>query len=595
MPYAPGIQNISGELLAQGMRERSQGVAGGLVNWIKGYEQNQSLKNQSMATFSGLMNSDPEFKQHVSDIASGNVNVPQPLKKAIGNLEKGELDVYDASLVGNYAQIYQTGKARRDEQQRSKLQQAAVMADVLGKMPDIDYGVQQGYISPELANSLKQMLGTSGVTAAPSAARTTPSAAAAPAGSVASPAALEAAVPSGQALSLEQMGGGMTGAGAAAAGMGAPAKAARFLGGGQSPTQAAVPTAAIRAVAPSVMPQVASDQAQAGAVPSGGLRQEAGWDPNKPFSLNNQLGFIDAAAIRQELYPRGVPPSQEAKANAVVAAEYDKRMKLRQQAFEARDVQPSAEMPSENGLEMIVKDKRTNQVIGRRPNPNHPEVARQIKFNETIATESGKSIVARLDKIRNDAIAAAEDAPRVDQILDFLSEGVKTGPLTPLQTQLLSAAANAGLLSKDQVESVSKQEQLQTLLAKEAFAMAQKASGQGSISNNERKELSMQVANATKLGQTNYPLMLMVKGIQEKAHAAEELRSQLKAAGKNEAEIDDAITSWAIDPKNSYRNFIPKERLQSGPGITPTPAPAPAPGAKPQFRWDPATQKLIPL
>ena len=68
MPYAPGIQDISGQLIAQGMSQAGaararaieslgESIAGGM----KQYQQNQIFTNQALGKF-GIAMQDPTFK-----------------------------------------------------------------------------------------------------------------------------------------------------------------------------------------------------------------------------------------------------------------------------------------------------------------------------------------------------------------------------------------------------------------------------------------------------------------------------------------------------------------------------------------------------
>lgn len=121
MPYAPGIQDISGQLIAQGMSQAGaararaieslgESIAGG----IKQYQQNQMFTQQALGKFGqGLM--DPTFKQYVDRVVSDDPNAPQvpdALKKAFKNAATGKVDIYDAALLGTAAEGYQQNKAR---------------------------------------------------------------------------------------------------------------------------------------------------------------------------------------------------------------------------------------------------------------------------------------------------------------------------------------------------------------------------------------------------------------------------------------------------------------------------------------------------
>jgi len=120
MPYNPQIQDISGQLIAQGMSQASaararamenigQSISGAITSGFKQYQQNQFLTKQAMGKFGGQLQ-DPAFKRYVDGVLAGDPNsptVPEPLKKALQNAQKGQVDVYDAALLGNMVDAYQ--------------------------------------------------------------------------------------------------------------------------------------------------------------------------------------------------------------------------------------------------------------------------------------------------------------------------------------------------------------------------------------------------------------------------------------------------------------------------------------------------------
>ena len=122
MPYAPGIQDISGQLIAQGMSQAGaararaiesigESVAGG----IKQYQQNQMFTNQALGKF-GMGLQDPTFKQYVNQIVNDDPNAPQvpdALKKAFKNASAGKVDIYDAALLGTATEGYQQNRMRQ--------------------------------------------------------------------------------------------------------------------------------------------------------------------------------------------------------------------------------------------------------------------------------------------------------------------------------------------------------------------------------------------------------------------------------------------------------------------------------------------------
>lgn len=157
MPYNPGVQDISGQLIAQGMSQASaararaienigQSIGGAITSGFKQYQQNQFLTKQAMGKFGGQLQ-DPNFKKYVSDVLSGDPNaptVPEPLKKALQNAEKGQVDVYDAALLGNFADSYkenlqnqflraQAERMRLETQQgQAALERQGLLAQMLG-------------------------------------------------------------------------------------------------------------------------------------------------------------------------------------------------------------------------------------------------------------------------------------------------------------------------------------------------------------------------------------------------------------------------------------------------------------------------------
>lgn len=121
MPYAPGIQDISGQLIAQGMSQAGaararaiESLGESISGGIKQYQQNQMFTQQALGKFGqGLM--DPTFKQYVDRVISDDPNAPQvpdALKKAFKNAATGKVDIYDAALLGTAAEGYQQNQAR---------------------------------------------------------------------------------------------------------------------------------------------------------------------------------------------------------------------------------------------------------------------------------------------------------------------------------------------------------------------------------------------------------------------------------------------------------------------------------------------------
>ena len=169
MPYNPGIQDISGQLIAQGQSQanaaRARAIeslgqsfaqfAGTLTTGMKQYQQNQFMTKQAMGKF-GAQLEDPNFKKYVSSVLAEDPNapvVPEPLKKAFKNAQKGDVDVFDAALLGSFADAYKDNRENQlREAQIAKLKsEAGPQGQIMSRdqyqalilaYPNIDFGAK---------------------------------------------------------------------------------------------------------------------------------------------------------------------------------------------------------------------------------------------------------------------------------------------------------------------------------------------------------------------------------------------------------------------------------------------------------------------
>ena len=169
MPYNPGIQDISGQLIAQGQSQanaaRARAIeslgqsfaqfAGTLTTGMKQYQQNQFMTKQAMGKF-GAQLEDPNFKKYVSSVLAEDPNapvVPEPLKKAFKNAQKGDVSVMDAALLGSFADAYKDNRENQlREAQIAKLKseagpqgQVMSIADykaLIASNPQVDFGAK---------------------------------------------------------------------------------------------------------------------------------------------------------------------------------------------------------------------------------------------------------------------------------------------------------------------------------------------------------------------------------------------------------------------------------------------------------------------
>lgn len=125
MPYAPGIQDISGQLLAQGMQQRAQGFAQGFTNFIGGIEQNKRMTNDALAKFQGAVAANPNllpFLESASNQEDPNAPKINPeIVKAFSEVKQGKTDVWNTALLANFVETYNKSAA---EAQMGQMRQA---------------------------------------------------------------------------------------------------------------------------------------------------------------------------------------------------------------------------------------------------------------------------------------------------------------------------------------------------------------------------------------------------------------------------------------------------------------------------------------
>ena len=158
MPYNPQVQDISGQLIAQGMSQASaaraqaiQSIGQSITGGIKQYQQNQFLTKQAMGKFGGQLQ-DPNFKKYVDSVLGGDPNaptVPEPLKKALQNAQKGQVDVYDAALLGNMVDAYQDNlrgqllraqaEATKPKMPEGQIMDMATYRATIAAYPEVDF------------------------------------------------------------------------------------------------------------------------------------------------------------------------------------------------------------------------------------------------------------------------------------------------------------------------------------------------------------------------------------------------------------------------------------------------------------------------
>lgn len=160
MPYAPGIQDISGQLIAQGMSQAGaararaiESLGESISGGIKQYQQNQLFTQQSLAKFGSALQ-DPNFQRYVQGVVSDDpqvsANIPEPLKKAFKNAAAGKVDIYDAALLGTVGQDYQINQFNKARAEATQMEALKNRIDAMGRLQAMyEGGVEVADFLPE--------------------------------------------------------------------------------------------------------------------------------------------------------------------------------------------------------------------------------------------------------------------------------------------------------------------------------------------------------------------------------------------------------------------------------------------------------------
>ena len=201
MPYAPGIQDISGQLIGEGMTRASniraqarsdfgKTIADTLVGGIKQYQQNQNFTQQSLAKFYSNMQ-DPDYKDLVTKIISDDSNqmgVPSNLKKAIQNAGTGKINAGEAAMLATWAQDFSEKKNAVAKTKQVDLQNQNLQAEInqrlkLSKMfedmqknnnPALNIPAKPAITNEQASNASQFLPGASAFSVTPSVAPQTP-------------------------------------------------------------------------------------------------------------------------------------------------------------------------------------------------------------------------------------------------------------------------------------------------------------------------------------------------------------------------------------------------------------------------------------
>lgn len=120
MPYAPGVQDISGQLRSQGTVAKYGGIASGVSEGVQEYQKNKFLAGQAIAKFEAMAGQDPDMIKYLES-----EQAPSAVGSAINKLHRdGTVGMKDAAVLAQFAESYSTQKRAQQESQARQQQMA---------------------------------------------------------------------------------------------------------------------------------------------------------------------------------------------------------------------------------------------------------------------------------------------------------------------------------------------------------------------------------------------------------------------------------------------------------------------------------------
>lgn len=197
MPYAPGVQDISGQLRAQGIAQAGQAWSQAIGNIGKslndaynGYRQDRAMTDQAMAEFAATARANPDILRYLSGASNeDDPNAPKlspEILKSFSKVQGGDISLRDASILNTFGKTYANEKQKNLATQLAqyKVEEAKRTADFWKSINQPEATAEQPTAANAPAASVAAPQGGYGIPAV-SLARFAPPAAGAPASAVA--------------------------------------------------------------------------------------------------------------------------------------------------------------------------------------------------------------------------------------------------------------------------------------------------------------------------------------------------------------------------------------------------------------------------
>ena len=140
MPYAPGVQDISGQLLAQGMQARAQGIAGGVQTLFQGLQQNQMMTGQALARFQAATAANPKLLDFLNKAGAEESPIPvnPDILKAYSDIKSGKTNVQNTALLAQFADSFNQAEMAQQQQALRQAQMQSIQSESQLRQAQVD-------------------------------------------------------------------------------------------------------------------------------------------------------------------------------------------------------------------------------------------------------------------------------------------------------------------------------------------------------------------------------------------------------------------------------------------------------------------------
>lgn len=508
MPYAPGVQDISGQLRAQGIAQAGQAwsqaignIGQSLNDAFNSYRQNQFITNQALGKFAAASRADGSILKFLEsggeqeDPNAPKVPLSPEVLKAYSNAKTGKIGVNDAAMLGAFVDSWQKNKQEKLQTEMMQLK--------------VDEARRQAEFFKNLG------------------AEATPTGTPPPAGGIA-----PMPPPAAPAAPVEQP---------------------RYDVATPSPNPAV----------PAMLSRFAAPQPQ----PAGAQAAVAMLGAQAPAAAERPSGVATKQDLMQAYRTLG-PGAGQKDVEKLAGQMAQDRLKAftgeavftgasGQDQAQTKADRLNAEGKAPSGMTYVTKYDGASKgwyadlVVKPKTSAEESALAGEKARTEAIAKADVEEASKFVSDINTSAAAAIDDRARRNRIRELYSQGAESGQLADWTAAARTALSEVGLGEK---AKVAKDQELRALLAVGALQAARKYyKGQGSTSNAERERIDNMVEAYNKGQISNEAILDFAEAHDRKLTAASRYDLALK---KQKVPLDErgtALQQWWLDnPVDKY-------------------------------------------